>query len=69
MELKKMRDEEVTKEEKAREARRAYAREYAKKNREKLREYRKKWEKENPEKVKSYQLNYWSKKGTAAASE
>ena len=69
MELKKMRDEEITKEEQAKEARRAYAREYARKNREKLKAYRKEWEKKNPEKVKSYQLNYWSKKGAAAASE
>ena len=49
------------------EARRAYIREWKKKNRDHLREYQSKWRKENPEKVKQYNATYWEKKAAELA--
>ena len=44
------------------EARRAYIREWKKKNHDHLMEYQRNWRKQNPEKVKQYAETYWSKK-------
>jgi hypothetical protein len=51
---------EMSKEAKA--AKRAYMREWRKKNRDKTNEYLNKWRKENPDKVKEYERKYWEKK-------
>ena len=48
-------------EEKVRQARAEYQREYYKKNKRRLREYQNKWRKDNPERVKQYNTNYWLK--------
>lgn len=48
------------------EARRAYIRNWKKKNHARLLEYQKKWRKENPEKVKQYAERYWEKKAAEA---
>ena len=48
--------------EEAKEARRAYYRNYYAKNREKLNEYRREWSKKNPDKVKAAFNRYWKKK-------
>ena len=53
---------QMTEEEMIREAKNAYARDYAKKNRKKIRAYQEKWRKENPEKVKANNRNYWLRK-------
>ena len=45
------------------EARRAYIREWKKKNHDHLMEYQRNWRKQNPEKVKQYAEAYWAKKG------
>ena len=44
------------------EKRRAYQREYYRKNRDRLREYNKNWREENKDKVKGYVKNYWERK-------
>ena len=46
----------------AREAKRAYMREWRKNNRDKTNGYLKKWRQENPEKVKEYNRRHWEKK-------
>ena len=51
----------VNTEEKVRQARAEYQREYYKKNKRRLREYQNKWRKDNPERVKQYNTNYWLK--------
>lgn len=52
--------EELTDE--AREARRAYHKEYSIKNRARLNEYHKAWRRDNPEKVSAAQARYWERK-------
>ena len=46
----------------AKEAQKAYAREYKRRNRERLNEYQRKWRKNNPDKVKAATARYWEKK-------
>lgn len=48
--------------ERAKLARREYARRYREKHREKIREYERQWRMENPEKVKANFERYWLKK-------
>ncbi len=52
----------MTDEQKIREARNAYMRDYRKKNRKKIAAYEKKWRQENPEKVAEYKRKHWLKK-------
>lgn len=52
----------MTEEEKIREAKNAYHREYRKKNRKRIRENQKKWREENSAKINEYNRNYWLKK-------
>lgn len=51
---------EMTKQ--AREALRAYKRDYNARNREKINEQHRTWEKNNPDKVKAIRARYWAKK-------
>ncbi len=46
----------------AQELRRAYKREYRKKNREKINRQQRKWRSDHPDKVKKYQEDYWERK-------
>lgn len=46
----------------AEDMRRAYQREWRKKNVEKIREYNKRWRMKNPEKTALYKARYWQKK-------
>lgn len=55
--------------EQAREARRAYQREYAKKNRDKMNAANRKWAHKNPEKVRANQLRYWMRKAQQQTDE
>ncbi len=48
--------------EQAKEARRAYQREWREKNKEHIRAYHKDWRAKNPEKWKQTQANYWERK-------
>ena len=52
---------------KAKEARRAYQKEYKRKNAEKINAYNRAWRKANPEKTRQYNQNYWSKKAAENA--
>src|SRR5699024_10632972 len=51
------------------EKRRAYQREYYRKNRDRLREYNKNWREENKDKVKGYVKNYWERKVSEGGEE
>jgi hypothetical protein len=70
--------------EQALEQKRAYQREWNKRNREKVKEYQQAWKSKNkdkvkeyqrewnrkhPDKVKEYQNNYWSKKAAAGTTD
>ena len=46
----------------AKEARRAYQRQWRAKNKAEILAYQKKWRSENPDKVKEYQERYWENK-------
>lgn len=46
----------------AREAQRAYRREYVAKNREKINGYNRQWKKNNPDKARKYRVDYWERK-------
>ena len=62
----------MTLDEKARELRNAYQREYRSKHpefREKHREYTRKWRQAHPEKRKEYQRRYWEKKAAQALKD
>lgn len=48
----------------AKEARRAYAREYRKKNRERINEKHRQWQVNNPDKVKAAVSRYWERKAS-----
>ena len=48
--------------EKAKEARRAYGREWREKNRDHVRAYAREWRKNNPEKVAAALTRYWERK-------
>lgn len=48
--------------EEAKEARRAYKREWGRKNRAKVNAYQNKWRKDNPEKVAKYDIQFWEMK-------
>lgn len=50
------------------EARRAYQREYLRKNREKINSQRKNWRAENREKVQQYNREYWERKAGKAGN-
>lgn len=50
--------------EKAKQARAVYMKEYRQKNRERLNEYKRNWCKMNPEKVKRIAERYWIKKAS-----
>lgn len=55
--------------EEAKEARRAYKREWSRKNRDKIREYHKRWRRNNPDKVQAAQERYWERKAASAKEE
>lgn len=57
----------LSEEEKIREARNAYNREYRKKNKKKIQDYQRKWREENPEKVAEHNRNYWLRKAQEQA--
>lgn len=50
-------------------ARRAYQREWAKKNPDKVRQYQRKWARNNPDKVKAAQDRYWAKRAAAQEAQ
>lgn len=53
--------------EKAKAARREYARQYRAANRERVREAQKRWRRKNPEKVAAIQARYWEKRAEIEA--
>lgn len=53
---------QMTEDEKIRQARREYAKEYRKKNKKKIAEQQKLWREQNPEKVKAINRDYWLRK-------
>ncbi len=55
--------------EKIKEARREYYRNYYKKNKDKIKEYQNNWRRENPDKVKEYNRQYWIKKAKGMENE
>lgn len=54
--------------EQAKEARRAYQREWRAKNKEHVRAYHKEWREKNPEKWEQAQANYWERKANRRAT-
>ncbi len=46
----------------AKEARRAYQRQWRKENKTAIREYQRLWRNANPDRVKQYQAEYWERK-------
>lgn len=48
--------------ERAKDARREYARKYREKNRERLREYHANWQRNNADKVRKTQIEFWERK-------
>lgn len=57
---------EKSEEEKIKEAKREYHRNYYRKNREKIKDQQKKWRAENPDKVIATNNRYWSKKAKSS---
>ena len=53
----------------AKEARRAYQRQWRKDNRISIREYQRNWRKQNPMRVMEYQERYWAKKAFEKSSK
>lgn len=54
---------------KAKEARKQYTREYRRKNKDHLNEYRRQWAQDNPDKVRQYQETYWKNKAAQEGGE
>lgn len=52
----------------AKEKKRAYEKEYYKRNREKILEQKRKWRSENTDKSQAYSKNYWEKKAEGSAN-
>ena len=53
----------------AKEARRAYQRQWRKDNRTAIREYQRNWRNANPDRVKQYQEKYWARKAQRNQTE
>lgn len=53
----------------AKEARRAYQREWNRKNRDKINAIQRRWRKEHPDEAKAQQERYWERKAAAAAGK
>ena len=52
----------MTTDEKIKELKRQYQREWKAKNRDKCNEYHRRWRRKNPDKIREYNLRYWQKK-------
>ena len=53
--------------EEAKAARKAYLREYRKKNAERINAYNRSWRRANPEKAREYNARYWKKRAAREA--
>lgn len=59
----------ITLTDEAKEARRAYQRQWRKDNRTAIREYQRNWRNANPDRVKQYQEEYWARKAQQTTPE